>query len=297
MGSRVHKYLSKDRSFRVSCVIATQLVEEMRSVLHTYPIATSALGRSLMGCILMAAHQKEGHSVGLYFRGNGPLGVIFAEATYDGAARAYTANPQLEMPLKEGRLDVSGAIGHGLLEVVRGASFTNQLHAGTVIIKTGEIGDDIAYYLQQSQQIPSAMVLGVEIDEYGKVLGAGGIFIELFPAAPEKLGEKLENCLKSGGSLSKHITSGASEAELIKIFLGDFDLEELPHDYKVRYECRCSLEKVKNALLLLGADEIKELLERKKDTEASCDFCGRRYVVSIKELEDLHRESHKRSLN
>src|SRR5690606_18834687 len=200
----------KDGSFRVSSVVATRVVDQMRSILNTYPIATVALGRSVIGCLLMSAHQKEGHSVGLYFRGSGPLGVIFAEATYEGACRAYTANPQLELPLQNGMLDISGAIGHGLLEVVRGAAYTNQLHSGTVIIKTGEIAEDIAYYLQQSQQIPAVVAAGVEIDQYGLVRGAGGLLVELFPNAKENVITKIEESVRSAKSLSQLVTAGGT---------------------------------------------------------------------------------------
>lgn len=294
---KVYKFISKDGAFRVSSVVATRVVDEMRSTLNSYPVATVALGRSLMGCMLMAAHLKEGHSVGLYFRGNGPLGVIFAESTYDGASRAYTGNPQLEMPLKDGSLDIGGAIGHGLLEVVRVAPNSNKIHSGTVIIKTGEIGDDIAYYLQQSQQIPSAVILGVEVDEYGHVKGAGGVLVELFPGAGEDVIQKIENGLKSSGSISNMITQGANAYDLVAHFLKGFELDELEHNYQIRYECRCTLDKVKNALILLGPKEIDDMIASNKDVEASCEFCGRNYRVPLSDLEELRRVSFKRSLN
>jgi molecular chaperone Hsp33 len=294
---KVCKYISRDGAFRVSCVVATRVVDEMRSVLNSYPIATVALGRSLIGAVLMAAHQKEGHSVGMYFRGNGPLGLLFAESSYEGASRAYTSNPQLEMPLKNGLLDVGGAIGHGLLEVVRSAPVTQKLHSGTVIIKTGEIGEDIAYYLEQSQQIPSAVVLGVEVDEYGLVKGAGGMLVELFPGASEKVIGKIEEGLKKAGSISHMISGGATAEELVAEFLKGFELDEIDHNHFVRYECRCSVEKVKNALMLLGPKEIDDMIASGKDVEASCEFCGRRYSVTLEDLDQLRKESFKRSLN
>ena len=294
---RVRKFISRDGSFRVSAVVATAVIDEMRLTLGSYPIATVALGRSLIGCMLMATHQKEGHSVGLYFRGSGPLGVIFAESNYDGASRAYTANPRVELPLKNGFLDISGAVGHGLLEVVRGLPYSPQLQSGTVIIRTGEIGEDIAYYLQQSAQIPSAVVLGVEVDEYGVVKGAGGLLVELFPGAPENVIEKIEENLKAAGSVSKMISGGASAQDLVAEFLKGFELDEIAHNHSIRYECRCSVEKVKNALLLLGTAELESMFNSGKDVEASCDFCGRSYVIPLKEVEELKNESFRRSLN
>ena len=269
----------------------------MQAVLKTYPLATVALGRSLVGCLLMASHQKEGHTVGLYFRGNGPLGVVFAEASYDGAARAHTSQPQLELPLKNGLLDVGGAIGIGLLDVVRIGSDSQKPHSGTVMIKTGEIGDDIAYYLQQSQQIPSAVVLGVEVDEYGKVKGAGGLLVELFPGAPDNVITGIEANLKSAGSVSKMISGGASPETLAACFLKGFALEEFKHESRVRYECRCNIDRVKNALVLLGPEEIHDMIQSKKGIDAKCDFCGRRYAVSLDELKALKSQSVRRSFH
>jgi molecular chaperone Hsp33 len=251
----------------------------------------------MMGSLLMAAHQKQGHSVGVYFRGNGPLGVIFAESTHDGACRAYTGNPQLEIPLKDGHLDISGAIGHGLLEVVRGVPNSTQNHSGTVIIKTGEIATDLAYYLEQSMQIPAALALGVEVDEYGVVKGAGGMLVELFPGAQDKIITKIEQNLAQGGSVSRMVSNGATPDMLVKAFLKDFELDQLPHDPLLRYECRCTLDKVKNALVLLGHQEIDELIAKKEAAQAKCEFCGRVYKVGIDELAELRRESFKRSLN
>lgn len=294
---QVHKYIEKNGAFRVSSVVATHVVDEMRSVLNSYPIATVALGRSLIGCMLMAAHQKDGHTVGLYFRGSGPLGLIFAESSYEGASRAYTANPQLEMPLKNGLLDISGAVGHGLLEVVRGVPYSNQLNSGTVIIKTGEIGEDLAFYLEQSLQIPSALALGVEVDTYGLVKGAGGLLVELFPGVKEVTIEKIEKGLKAGGSVSKMISGGATAEDLVYQFIQGFELDRIPHDHNIKYECRCTKDKVKNALLLLGTEELSDMIASQKNASASCDFCGRQYVITLSELEDLRRESHKRSLN
>lgn len=294
---KVHKFISQDGSFRVSSVVATGLINEMRGILKTYPVATVALGRSLMGCLLMASHQKQGHSVGVYFRGNGPLGVIFAESTFDGACRAYTGNPQLELPLKGGHLDIGGAIGHGLLEVTRGVPNSTRNFSGTVIIKTGEIGDDLVYYMEQSQQIPAAMALGVEVDEYGLVKGAGGLLVELFPGAKENVISKIEENLKQAGSLSRHVSGGATAQELVKLFLKDFALDPLPHDPHLRYECRCNIDKVKNALMLLGHQEIDDMLAKSEPAKASCEFCGREYVVDLPELAELRKESFKRSLN
>jgi molecular chaperone Hsp33 len=297
---RVVRYLTEEATVRASGVIATRLITDMQGILETGPLATVALGRSLIGCVLMASHLKEGHSVGLYFRGSGPLGTLFAEAHFSGAARAYTGNPKSELPLTpDGRLDVSGGIGHGLLEVVRGTPRGNQNlnHTGTVIIRTGEVGDDIAYYLEQSQQIPSVVALGVAINEYGIVESAGGVLIELMPGAGEDVIAKIEARTRGVQSITKLIQEGATAEALVQTFLADFRLQKLEHEGELRYECRCSLERVERSMILLGLNEIDSMISEGKPIHVTCEFCGRKYALTGEHLVEIRREAHKQSLH
>ena len=297
---KVSRFLTDDALVRASGVVATKLITDMQGTLDTGPLATVALGRSVVGCVLMAAHLKEGHSVGVYFRGNGPLGTLFAEASYSGAARAYTTNPKCELPLTtDGRLNVSGGIGHGLLEVVRGTAQGNQNlnHTGTVIIKTGEVGDDIAFYLEQSQQIPSVVALGVSVNEYGIVQSAGGVLVELMPGAGEDIIAKIEDNTRQVKTITGLIHDGAGPDQLVQAFLGGFSLQRLEHEGSLRYECRCSLERVERSLVLLGITEIDSMINENRSFAITCEFCGRKYTLSKDELVEIRREAHKQTLH
>ncbi len=293
---RVHKFLTEDLTIRSTGVVATQVIEHLRSMQNTYPVATVAVGRAVIGAILMASHLKQGQELSLYFQGNGPLGNLFAEATYEGLARGYASNPQFQMPI-EGDIKVGPAIGIGLLTVTHHLPIGGQPHRGTVIIRTGEIGDDIAFYLQQSHQIPSIVALGVHVDRYGRVQAAGGVLVECMPGHSEEAIAILEARARQVPSISRRIMDGATAEDLVKDFLGDFPLMPLAHDYPIKYQCRCSLERVKRSVALLGLHEVDELLAEEKPCEVACEFCGRQYTISKEELQEIRGSLYKDSLN
>lgn len=294
---KVSRYLTDDATVRIAAVVNTELIQTMQSILKTYPLATVALGRSLTGCVLMASHLKEGHSVGAYFRGEGPLGTFFAEASHEGAARAYSANPHCRMPAKDGKLDIQGAVGKGILEIVRGTPIGGPPHKGLVQIQTGEVGDDFAYYLQQSHQIPSVVALGTVTRPDGSVEASGGVLIELLPGAPQNVALDIENRVKKVASLSALLKAGVTSEDLIKAFLQDLPMSQMEHDYHLRYECKCSQDRVERALLLLGTEELEVMLQDQKDLEIQCDFCGRHYTVTSEELQKVHQKSYRSSMN
>ena len=282
---------------RASALVGTHVVREMRQILDTAPLATMALGRSLVGCALMASHLKEGHTVGAYFRGNGPLGTLYTEASFEGAVRAYTSFPHAELPLVNGKLDLRTGIGLGVLEVVRGSPFQKQLHTGSVEIVTGEVGDDFAHYLSQSHQIPSVVALALNLDRSGEVVAAGGVLIELMPGHSDDDISRLEKNLKDARPLSEMLSQGRDVREIAASYLAGFKMSEMTHNFPVKYECKCSDERVRRSLILLGHAEIDRLIQDGQQTEVRCDFCGRKYVVSLEALREIRQESYRKSLN
>jgi len=294
---RVHKYLSQDLTVRAASVVATGLVEEMRSLQHTYPVATVAVGRAVIGAMLMASHLKHGQELSLYFQGNGPLRTVFAEASFEGMARGYASNPTYQDPEGGDVIRTGPAIGIGLLTVTHHLPIGDVPHRGTVIIRTGEIGDDIAYYLEQSHQILSVVSLGVHVDPYGRVQAAGGVLIELMPGYTAETLEKIENRAKQAPSISKRILDGAGPLDLVNDFLGDLKLMELDHNFPIKYQCRCTLERVKRSVSLLGLEEIDKMIAENQPCQVSCEFCGRQYRVSILELQELRQSLYRSSLN
>ena len=294
---RVHKFLTEDLTVRASSVIATQVVDEMRSIQHSYPMATVAVGRALVGSLLMASHLKHGQELSLYFQGNGPLGRVFAQANYEGQVRGYCNDPKFQAPQQGENLQIGPAIGIGLLTVTHHLPTGDTPHRGTVIIRTGEVGDDIAFYLQQSHQIPSVVALGVHVNPYGLVEAAGGVLIELMPGHTEETVAKIEARVKRAAPISKRILEGATAEDLIKDYLGDFKLIELDHPYPISYHCKCNQDRVLRSLMLFGLEEIDELIEEKKPVEVNCEFCGRQYSVSEPELQKIRAELYKASLS
>lgn len=294
---RVHKFLTEDLTVRASAVIATQVVDEMRSIQNSYPIATVAVGRTMVGALLMASHLKESQELSLYFQGNGPLGRVFAEANYEGQVRGYCNNPRLTAPIEGEQIKIGDAIGIGLLTVTHHLPAADLPHRGTVIIRTGEVGDDIAFYLHQSHQIPSVVALGVHVNAYGKVEAAGGVLIELMPGHSEETIAQIEARVKTAPSISKRILEGATAEDLLKDYLGDFPLMELEHNYPIAYHCRCSKDRVLRSVMLLGIDEIENAIKEEKPLDVSCEFCGRQYLVTQDDLQKIRNDLYKVSLN
>ncbi|HVK60852.1 MAG TPA: Hsp33 family molecular chaperone HslO [Bdellovibrionales bacterium] len=295
--ARVYKFLTEDLTVRAAAVIATQAVDEMRSIQNSYPVPTVAVGRAMVGALLMASHLKNGQELSVYFQGNGPLGRVFAEANFEGQVRGYSNNPQLQVPIEGEQLPVGAAIGIGLLTVTHHLPSSNEPHRGTVIIRTGEIGDDIAFYLDQSHQIPSVVALGVHVNAYGLVEAAGGILIELMPGHEEETIRMIEARVKNAPSISKRILEGATPKDLINDYLGDFKLLELDHPHEVKYHCRCTRERVLRSLMLLGLEEIDNAIAEAKPLDVSCEFCGRKYEVGDEDLQRIRADLYKVSLN
>ncbi len=295
---RVHKFLSEDLTVRISVVNATTVVDEMRSIQNSYPISTVAVGRSMVGALLMASHLKNGQELSLYFQGNGPLGRVFAEANFEGQVRGYSNHPNLQLPLNsDGQIRIGEAIGIGLLTVTHHLPGQQEPHRGTVIIRTGEVGDDIAFYLHQSHQIPSVVALGVHVNEYGLVQAAGGILIELMPGHSDELVAKIEENVKRAPPISKRLLEGAALLDIVRDYLGDEPMMELDHPYPIKYHCRCSIERVLRSVMLLGIEEIDRALSDAKPLDVACEFCGRHYEVGPEELTKLRGELYKVSLN
>lgn len=293
---RVHKFLTQELTIRACAVIATQVVDEMRAVHDSFPIATIALGRTMIGSLLLSSHLKQDQALSIYFQGDGPLGRVFAESTYEGKTRGYITHPKY-MTLSESATSVGIGIGRGLMTVTHHLPFSEVPHRGSVQIRTGEVGDDIAYYLHQSHQIPSIVSVGVLLDENGKVSAAGGVLIELMPGVSEESIAKLEARMRTVPPISKRIHDGATAQELVNDYLQDFGLMELEHDYPIKYECRCNVDRVKRSVSLLGADELEEIIREAKPLEVGCEFCGRKYSLTTEDIKEVRSKLDRQTLN
>lgn len=294
---RVHKYLSKDLTVRAAAVNATRVVEEMRSIQNSYPVSTVAVGRSMVASLLMASHLKNNQELSIYVQGNGPLSRVFAEASYEGRVRGFSSAPQLEVPSMGEKILIAPSIGIGLLTVTHHLPMGGPPHRGTVELITSEIGDDIAYYLNQSHQIPSVVALGVHLNQYGKVEAAGGILIELMPGHTEETVNAIEARVKKAKPISTRLLEGANAEDLIKDYLADFELLPMEHEHEIEYSCRCTKERVMRSVGLLGLEEIDSIIADGEATDVSCEFCGRHYSLTVDDLKEIRAEVYRESLN
>lgn len=299
--TRVHKYLTKDLTVRAAAVVATNVVEEMRSIQTSFPVPTVAVGRTMVASLLMASHLKNGQELSIYIQGSGPLSSVFAQASFEGKVRGVSSHPHLVVPpelaVAGEKLLIAKSIGIGLMTVTHHLPMTGTPHRGTVELATSEIGDDVAYYLHQSHQIPSVVSLGVHLDSLGKCTAAGGILIELMPGHSDETAAKIEARVKSVKAVSNRILEGATADDLIRDLLQDFELIKMDHDHTVEYQCRCSRERVMRSVGLLGLKELDEIIEKGDATEVSCEFCGRQYSLNTEDIREVRQEVYRESLN
>lgn len=297
-GQKVHRFVSNDFSVRVASVDATEVVAKMQQLQQTRPLPTVAVGRAMVGALLMASQLKEGQEVGLLIQGEGPLSRIYAHADSHGKVRGYVNVPQYEPVTYSSSLSLREAIGGGLLTVVRHQPFQRQPYQGTVPLMTGEIGDDLAFYLHQSQQIRSVISLGVFLDTYGRVDAAGGVIIEVMPGVEDQVVEKIEaNQKKISGEVSKLIKEKKSPVDIVQPYLEGIPFTEIPHPHIIEYSCPCSRERVKNALSILGIEELDDMISKQEKSNVVCQMCGRPYELSTEDIQDVRNVLYKSSLH
>lgn len=294
----VQRFVTNDFSIRAASVNATQVVAHMQELQMTRPIPTVAVGRTMVGALLMASHLKDGQEVGVLIKGNGALTTLFAQANYNGQVRGYTNAPEYEPPVYPQQLSLKEAIGNGFLTVARHQPFQAHPYQGTVELVSSEVGDDIAFYLHQSQQIRSIISLGVYLDAFGKVRAAGGVLIEIMPGVEDTLINKLEeNYNKNKKDISEMMKAGLQPEVLVHKFLEGFEYSSIPHDFPISYSCPCDKNRVKNALSILGIEELDDMLEKKEVAQIVCQMCGRPYQIQPEEILEIRQFLFKNSLN
>lgn len=286
------RIITSDGAVMASAITGTDIVERARSIHHTSPTATAALGRSLLACSMMGNQLKgEGNSITLQFRGNGPLGGVTCVSDFEGNVRGYVVNPAADVPRKsEGKLDVGAAVGQdGSLTVIKDLGMRDP-YVGSIGLVSGEIAEDVTAYFAESEQIPTACALGVLVHkETGEVITAGGYLIQLLPGADEETIDKVERGLRKVGYVSSRLNEGASALELIREVLYEFEVEVLEHN-PVEYRCYCDRERVVKALISMGSEELRSLIDEEGQAEMTCQFCDEVYHFTREELEEIYRD-------
>lgn len=285
------RIITTDGLVMASAITGTDLVARAREIHHTSPTATAALGRSLMACSMMGNQLKgEDNSLTLQIRGDGPLGGITCVSDSQGNVRGYVVHPQADVARKqEGKLDVGAAVGEGSLTVIKDLGMRDP-YVGSIALVSGEIAEDVTAYFAESEQIPTACALGVLVQGgSGEVLTAGGYLIQLLPGAGEDTIDKVERGLQRVGYVTGHLKQGKSALELIRDVLGEFEIEVL-ETCPVEYRCYCSRERVVRALISIGTQEMKNLIEEQGQAEMTCQFCDRVYRFNQEELEEILKQ-------
>lgn len=268
---------------RIYAITTKNLVQEAADRHHTSHLATAALGRAMSGALMLAATMKDGERILLKLKGDGPMGEVVAEAQ-GTSVRGYVGEPDVFMPLKNGKLDIGGALGQGTITITRylqnGESFT-----GHAELADGEIATDITNYLYMSEQTPSSVALGVLVDKDGKVLAAGGYFIQAMPGCDEEVLEKLGNNVAVTPYVTQLLELGYTPEKIIEVLARglEFDIKE---SMPVKFSCGCSKDKILNMLAALSQDDIDYLTEQ-PDTEVHCQYCNKVYHFSSEELKQL----------
>lgn len=281
------KALGYNGQVRAYAVSTTETVGEAQRRHYTWPTASAALGRAMTAGLMMGAMLKGDDKLTIKVEGGGPIGVILVDSNAKGEVRGYVTNPQTHFDLNEhGKLDVKRAVGtEGTLTVVKDIGLRDNF-SGQVPIVSGELGEDFTYYFVTSEQIPSSVGVGVLVNPDNSILAAGGFIIQLLPGTEDKTINEIEERLGKIAPISKMIQNGLTPEEILEQVLGEGNVKIL-ENMPVQFECQCSRERIGNALISLGKQEIRDIIESEGQAEAQCHFCNEKYYFSKTELEEL----------
>ena len=275
---KIIRAMAADDQIKISVITGADIVERARQIHGLSPTASAALGRSLMGASLLGnALKGEEDSLTIRLNGGGPAGNVVAVSDSAGHVRGYMDEPGADLPTRaDGKLDVGGLIGRdGVITVSKDLGM-KEPYIGSVALVSGEVAEDLAAYLLESEQVASACGLGVLVGTDFSILAAGGYLVQLLPGAPDELITALEDNIFMMDQLTTILHEDGAE-EVLNQLTRKLEPRILAVD-EVEYRCNCSWERVSDALKSIGAEALRELAEEKDDTEVACQFCGRKYM-------------------
>lgn len=275
---------------RVFAARTTQLASALQIRHGTYPTATAALGRAATAGAMMGVMLKDAGKLTIQVKGDGPLGQIVIDANARGEVRGYVDDPHIHLPgNSEGKLDVAGAVGtSGYLNVIKDLGM-REPYRGSVPLISGELGEDFTYYFAESEQIPSAVGLGVLVGTDNAVLHAGGLIVQVMPGLSEERLQQLESAIATLPHITALLDQGETPEDILKFVVGE-DLTI--HDrLEPIFRCSCSRERVERTLVTLGSDELRTLIDEDGKAEVHCHFCNQTYAFSSAELEALYERA------
>lgn len=279
---------------RVFAATTQNLVEQAREAHGTSPVATAALGRLLTAGAMMGTMLKgEKDLLTLQIKGDGPIHGITVTADSSARVKGYVDYPKVMLPPNGlGKLDVGGAVGNGMLTVIRDLGL-KEPYVGQTVLQTGEIAEDLTYYFAASEQIPSTVGLGVLMEKDNTVKRAGGFILQLMPFAEDEVIEKLEENLKKMPSVTSVLDGGKTPEELLAVVLEGIELE-ITDTVPTEFYCNCDKKRIEKAIISIGEKDIKEMIEEGKEIEVKCHFCNSAYTFSVEELKELLKKAKRR---
>ena len=279
-----------DSQVRAFAITAGELVEEARKRHNTSPVATAALGRLLAGGAMMGSMMKnDTDMLTVKVRGNGPLGGITVIADSKADVKGYVENPDVMLPPKNGKLDVGGAVGIGIMQVIKDMGL-KEPYIGDTMLVTSEIAEDLTYYFASSEQVPSSVGLGVLMEKDNTVKCAGGFIIQMMPFAKEETIAQIEENLKNVTSVTELLDRGYTPEQILEELLGNVGLE-ITDTMPAQFTCNCSKERVEKAVASIGRKDIQEMIDEGKDIEVKCHFCNSAYNYTVEDLKRIMKRS------
>lgn len=280
-----------DSQIRAFAVTSKNIVETARQAHGTSPVATAALGRLLTAGAMMGAMMKgEKDILTLQIKCSGPIGGLTVTADAHADVKGFVENPEVMLPPNaKGKLDVGGALGLGILNVMKDMGM-KEPYVGQTELKTGEIADDLTYYFANSEQVPSSVGLGVLMEKDNTVKQAGGFIIQLMPFADDEVIDKLEKKLTAMDSVTAYLDRGFTPEQLLEELLGEFGLELLDQT-DTKFSCNCSKERVEKAIVSIGRKDINEMIQEGKPIEVKCHFCNTAYAFTVEDLKRIIKRS------
>lgn len=291
MSDYIIRATAANSQIRAFAAVTTETVETARKAHNTSPVATAALGRLLTGGAMMGVMMKgEKDILTLQIHAGGPLQGITVTADSQGRVKGYVGNPNVCIPANsKGKLDVAGAVGVGFMNVIKDMGL-KEPYLGQVALQTSEIAEDLTYYFATSEQVPSAVGLGVLMNRDNTVRQAGGFIVQLMPFADEAVISKLEENVGKINSVTNLLEEGHNAESLLEAVLDGFDIE-INDRISTEFYCNCSKERVEKALVSIGRKDLNELIQEGKEVEMNCHFCNTNYTFSVEELKEILRRS------
>ncbi|WP_394924281.1 Hsp33 family molecular chaperone HslO [uncultured Robinsoniella sp.] len=291
MADYIVRATAANNQIRAFAATTRDLTEKARSVHNTSPVATAALGRLLTAGAMMGSMMKgEKDILTLQIKAGGPINGVTVTADSKANVKGYVGNPEVMLPPNaNGKLDVAGAVGVGLLQVIKDMGL-KEPYVGQTVLQTSEIAEDLTYYFATSEQVPSSVGLGVLMEHDNTVKQAGGFIIQLMPFTDDAVIDALEKKLSEVTSVTAMLDAGDTPEEILDKLLGDFGVQ-ITDKVPANFYCNCTKHRVEKAIISIGRKDIQEMIDDEKPIEVNCHFCNTNYEFSVEELKQILKKS------